>query len=105
MFLWVVGAVVLGAVVAVVVHSIRGELSVVGAARDLAGRARGSYVERLDFTDLSIEMVYVPAGKFLMGTPMGEAGREHESEPAVREVRVDGFWVSRHEVTWELFQL
>jgi formylglycine-generating enzyme required for sulfatase activity len=104
--LWVVVALIIVTTgLGVILLGLVNDLSMTQAARDLRDRGRGSYVERLDFTDCSIEMVYVPAGKFLMGSPSGERGRDAASELAVREVRVDGFWMSRHEVTWELFAL
>lgn len=44
-------------------------------------------------------MVWVPGGKFLMGSPAGQA-----DEKPVHEVRVDGFWMDATEVTNEQFE-
>jgi formylglycine-generating enzyme len=39
-------------------------------------------------------MVFIPGGSFIMGSD-----REHPEERFSHEVRVDGFWIDRHEVT------
>ena len=51
----------------------------------------------------SFELIYVPGGTFMMGTPAKEAGREAD-EPAPHEVSVKPFWLGKHEVTWEQFE-
>jgi formylglycine-generating enzyme required for sulfatase activity len=51
-------------------------------------------------TGFKFEMIYVPGGKFRMGSPDGEAGRDADEGP-VREVEVRPFWISRTEVTVE----
>jgi formylglycine-generating enzyme required for sulfatase activity len=53
--------------------------------------------------DVSFEMVYVPGGKFRMGSPASEAGRDKDEGP-VREVEVKPFWMGKHEVTWHEFE-
>ncbi len=53
-------------------------------------------------TDLKFELVYVSGGRFKMGSPDTEPGRDHDEGP-VREVEVKPFWISRHEVSWETF--
>ncbi len=50
------------------------------------------------------EMVYVSGGEFTMGSPEGEPGREPGEGPRHR-VRVGGFWMGKHEVTWDEYGL
>ncbi len=50
-------------------------------------------------TEVTFEMVPVPGGKFLMGSPKDEADRSEDEGPQV-EVEVDPFWIARTEVTW-----
>lgn len=50
-------------------------------------------------TDLFFQMVPVPGGEFLLGSPAGESGRSDDEGPQVR-IRVEPFWISKHEVTW-----
>ena len=46
------------------------------------------------------EMVVVPAGRFMMGSPVGEEGRSDDEGPQ-REVTIDKpFSVGKYEVTW-----
>lgn len=45
-----------------------------------------------------IEMVYVPGGSFLMGSPENESGRDSNEGPR-RRVTVQGFYIGKYEVT------
>jgi len=57
------------------------------------------YTEKIPGTDVSFEMVPVPGGEFLMGSPASEADRSEDEGPQVR-VKVDPFWIGKTEVTW-----
>jgi formylglycine-generating enzyme required for sulfatase activity len=50
------------------------------------------------------EFVPIPGGKFVMGSPAGEAGRKDDEGPQF-EVAVEPFWMGKFEVTWDDFQL
>jgi len=50
-----------------------------------------------------MDMVWVPGGCFNMGSPEDEPNREDDEGP-VHEVCVDGFWMSRYEVTNRQFK-
>ena len=84
-------------------------------APDLAREAEGM-LERLREAELKVsaagsswkspqgmEFAWVPAGRFVMGSPEGEAGRD--GDEVQHEVRIsEGFWMGRYEVTqgeWE----
>jgi formylglycine-generating enzyme required for sulfatase activity len=54
-------------------------------------------VERLA-DELSLEMVLIPAGTFLMGSPEGEIDR-YSNESPQHEVMVSEFWMGRYPVT------
>jgi|GEM_PF-2036468 len=45
------------------------------------------------------QMVYIPAGSFLMGAPAGEPGRDSHEGPQ-RRVSVPSFAAGKYEVTW-----
>ena len=53
---------------------------------------------------LGMEFVWIPAGKFLMGSPEDEEGRDDDERQ--HEVRIsEGYWMKKHEVTqgeWEV---
>ena len=48
------------------------------------------------------EMVYVPGGEFLMGSPANEAGRGDNEGPPVK-VKVRPYWIAKTECTWNEF--
>jgi formylglycine-generating enzyme required for sulfatase activity len=57
------------------------------------------YTEKIPGTDVSFEMIPVPGGEFLLGSPPNEAGRAKDEGPQVR-VKVEPFWIGKTEVTW-----
>ena len=63
-----------------------------------------AYVERLPGTDVTFKMVPIPGGKFTMGSPAGEKGREADEGPQ-HEVAIEPFWMEEHEVTWTEYEL
>ncbi|MBF0271350.1 MAG: SUMF1/EgtB/PvdO family nonheme iron enzyme [Magnetococcales bacterium] len=46
-----------------------------------------------------MEFLWLPGGVFKMGSSLGESGRRSDEMPQ-HEVRLDGFWISKHLVTW-----
>ncbi len=64
----------------------------------------GNYTEVIPGTDLSIEMIRIPGGTFVMGSPANEAGREPDEGPQ-HEVTLDEFWMSSAEITWDQFEV
>lgn len=57
------------------------------------------YTEKIPGTDVTFEMIPVPGGEFLMGSPAGEADRADDEGPQVR-IKVEPFWIAKCEVTW-----
>ena len=64
----------------------------------------GPFVQTLDGLNVSFKMVPIPAGKFLMGSPETEKGRDTDEGPQ-HEVNVDAFFMEEHEVTWGEYNL
>ncbi|MEM9362347.1 MAG: formylglycine-generating enzyme family protein [Bacteroidota bacterium] len=62
------------------------------------------YAQELPGTQLMIELVGIPKGSFIMGSPRTEVGREEDEGPQ-RKVEIEGFWMSSHEVSWDLYNL
>ncbi len=60
------------------------------------------FVETVPGTPASIEMVAVPGGTFLMGSPDSEPCRRSDEGP-VRAGTVSPFFMGRYEVTWDQF--
>ena len=63
-----------------------------------------NYIQKLPGTDVNFDMVAIPSGTFKMGSPKNENGRKKDEGP-LREIEMEGFWVSKFEVTWELYNL
>ncbi|MEZ6099634.1 MAG: formylglycine-generating enzyme family protein [Pirellulaceae bacterium] len=57
------------------------------------------YSQTIPGTDVRFEMEPIPGGKFTMGSPDGEEGRDANEGPQV-EVAVKPFWMARCETTW-----
>jgi formylglycine-generating enzyme required for sulfatase activity len=68
------------------------------AADDEASMKR--YRESIPGTKVTFEMVPVPGGTFLMGSPDGEEDRKAYEGPQ-NEVSISPFWMEVHEVTWD----
>ncbi|MEZ6129638.1 MAG: formylglycine-generating enzyme family protein [Planctomycetaceae bacterium] len=62
------------------------------------------YVEVIADADVSIEMVPIPGGTFLMGSPDEEAERNADEGP-VHKVQIDPFWMGKYEVTWNQYDV
>ncbi len=60
------------------------------------------YAEPIEHTDLKVEMVPIPGGTFLMGSPESEADRNDDEGPQ-REVKISPFWMGKYEVTWDQY--
>jgi formylglycine-generating enzyme required for sulfatase activity len=62
------------------------------------------YTERIPGSDASFDMVPIPGGKFVMGSPPGEAGRGADEGPPF-EAEIEPFWMGKCEVTWKEYEL
>lgn len=70
-----------------------------GPAIKVDGGYMVPYVEKIPGTQVAFEMVPVPGGEFLLGSPEEEAERAEDEGPQVR-IKVEPFWIGKHEVTW-----
>ncbi|NLS91182.1 MAG: formylglycine-generating enzyme family protein [Planctomycetaceae bacterium] len=62
------------------------------------------YREPIGTSGVSFDMVPIPGGNFLMGSPDDEADREDDEGPQ-HEVALEPFWMGRCEVTWDEYNL
>src|SRR5262245_20358601 len=58
------------------------------------------YRQRIRHTDVSFEMVPIPGGEFVMGSPDSEDKRAADEGPR-HKVRIVPFWMGKCEVTWD----
>ena len=57
------------------------------------------YSETFERTNLSFEMIPVPGGEVLIGSPLSEAGRSEDEGPQFT-VKLEPFWMAKTELTW-----
>ena len=63
-----------------------------------------TYTETVPDTKVSFEMIAIPGGTFLMGSPESEKGRADDEGPQ-HPVKVRPFWMGKMEVTWDEYDL
>ena len=61
-----------------------------------------NYHQDIPNTNAGFDMVTIPAGSFLMGSPDTEDGRDQDEGPQ-KTVNLSAFWMGSHEVTWDLY--
>ena len=66
----------------------------------ITNRAQGSARQKIEDlgNDIKLEMVYIPGGSFLMGSPENEEGR-NDSESPQHEVTLQPFYMSKYPIT------
>lgn len=61
-----------------------------------------NFADAVAGTDAKWDMVFVPGGEFVMGSPADEPGRKADEGPR-HKVKVGPFWLGKCEVTWDEF--
>jgi formylglycine-generating enzyme required for sulfatase activity len=62
------------------------------------------YTEELSGVDVKFDMLPIPGGEFLMGSPESEADRNEDEGPQVK-VKIEPFWMGKYEVTWDEYDI
>ena len=65
-----------------------------------AQEKQDAYRQQIEGTKVSFEMQPIPAGEYLMGSQKGKT-----DELPVHKVKLSAFWMSKVEVTWDIFEL
>ena len=60
------------------------------------------YTEKIVGSDHSFDMVPIPGGKFLLGSPDDEPDRSPDEGPQV-ELKIEPFWMMSTEITWDIY--
>jgi formylglycine-generating enzyme required for sulfatase activity len=58
------------------------------------------YTETIPNTEITFDMVPIPAGEFVMGSPESEPGRDPDEGPQ-HKVQLPAFYMAAKEVTWD----
>jgi formylglycine-generating enzyme required for sulfatase activity len=62
------------------------------------------YTEPIAQTNVKIDLVPIPGGRFEMGSSDSEVDREDDEGP-VRSVEIEPFWMSKTEITWDAYDV
>jgi len=57
------------------------------------------YVQRVDESDISFEMIPIPGGKITIGSPESQPGHTQDEGPEFT-LEVEPFWMAKTELTW-----
>ncbi len=63
-----------------------------------------AYSEIIEQADVEFELLPIPGGKFLMGSPEDEADRSDDEGPQ-REVEISPFWMAKTEISWDVYDV
>jgi formylglycine-generating enzyme required for sulfatase activity len=63
-----------------------------------------AYTETIPDTQVTLPFVPIPGGRFMMGSPQGEADRQSDEGPRV-PIAVEPFWMMKYEVTWRQYRV
>lgn len=61
------------------------------------------YTEHIPGLPHGIEMMPIPAGEFMMGSPESEPNRKANEGPQ-HNVKIDAFWMGKYEITWDIYE-
>ena len=62
------------------------------------------YTQQIRHTRVTFDMVPIPGGEFVMGSPEDEEGRLEDEGPQY-QVKVEPFWMGKCEVTWDEYDV
>lgn len=63
-----------------------------------------SYTQVISGSNQQYEMVAIPGGEFMMGSPATEKGRATDEGPQ-HKVKIEPFWMGKYEVIWDIYDL
>lgn len=63
-----------------------------------------AYTEKIPATGVTFQMIPIAGGTFMMGSPSSDAKRSADEEPQ-HAVKIRPFWIGKHEVTWNEYDL
>ena len=77
---------------------------IVANLREKSAADMKGYTNSIPGTEVTYEMVPIPGGEFVMGSPENEKDRQKDEGPQ-HPVKISPFWMGRYEVTWEEYLL
>ena len=77
---------------------------IVASSKEKSATDMKAYTNFIPGSEVSYQMVPIPGGEFMMGSPAGEKDHKPDEGPQ-HPVKVSPFWMSPYEVTWEEYLL
>ncbi len=77
---------------------------IVSASKEQAESEMKPYTDKIFGTTTTFDMMPIPSGEFLMGSPESEPNRKPDEGPP-HKVKLDAFWMGKCEVTWDEYEL
>jgi formylglycine-generating enzyme required for sulfatase activity len=77
---------------------------VVQVSKEVSAADMKPYSDPIVGSDVKFDMLPIPAGEFLMGSPASEGKRKTDEGPQ-RKVKIEPFWMGKTEVTWNEYEL
>lgn len=62
------------------------------------------YTQKINNTEVKYDMVPIPGGEFVMGSPAAEPGRKDDEGPQ-HKIKIEPFWMGKCEVTWDEYDI
>ncbi|KQS32788.1 formylglycine-generating enzyme family protein [Dyadobacter sp. Leaf189] len=63
-----------------------------------------NYTQKIGGSPKVYEMVAIPGGEFMMGSPASEKGHKADEGPQ-HKVKIEPFWMGKFEVIWDIYDL
>lgn len=77
---------------------------IVAASKENSEAEMKGYTDKIPNTQIVFDLVPIPSGEFLMGSPESEKGHKPDEEPQ-HKVKIDPFWMAKCEITWDAYEL
>lgn len=77
---------------------------IVGNNKTLSEKAMKPYTDGIVGALVTFDMVPIPSGEYVMGSPDSEANRKPHEGPQ-HKVAIEPFWMGKCEVTWDEYEL
>jgi formylglycine-generating enzyme required for sulfatase activity len=77
---------------------------IVKASKERSAADMKAYTDNIPGAGVGVAMLPIPAGSFTMGSPESEKSRSADEGPQHTR-KIDAFWMSKYEVTWNEYRL
>src|SRR5580704_12385160 len=101
---WLLNVVIVALLLALVLVPALFSQQIPNKLPDVEPAKHKTYTESIPASKVSFEMIAIPGGTYLMGSPESEAKRSSDEGPR-HPVKVGALWMGKLEVTWDEYDL